>query len=328
MTPLVQQYAEGTGGATGVGGGLGRRSSWHTVPVRIVVCGVRGSTPAPGGEFVRYGGHTSCLAIAHDGEVPSLVIDAGTGIRRASDMFGAAVDLFGGRPMDGTILLGHLHWDHVQGLPFFAAGNTAGSHVEVYSPVQAATEEALKGFMSPPYFPISAGELLGTWTFLGIEEGAHEIGGFSVVAREIPHSPGRTFGYRISDGGATVAYLSDHCPTELGPGRDGLGEIHDAALELALGCDVLFHDAQYTDDELPARARFGHASCGYAVALGQAANAGEVVLFHHDPGRVDDEIDAIVASYAGADIAVSAAAEGDVLDLPRRRGARRARRRA
>ncbi|MGD0285923.1 MAG: hypothetical protein ABSC31_06035 [Acidimicrobiales bacterium] len=88
--------------------------------MRIWIFGVRGSTPTPGPEFVRYGGHTSCLAVALDGERPSLIVDAGTGIRLASDLFKGSPDLFNGRPYEGAILLGHMHWDHTQGLPFFA----------------------------------------------------------------------------------------------------------------------------------------------------------------------------------------------------------------
>ena len=291
--------------------------SCHTVPVRIWVCGVRGSTPAPGPEYVRYGGHTSCLAIAHDGGRPTLILDAGTGIRRISDLFDAEPGIMAGEAMDGAILLGHLHWDHTQGLPFFAAGNNENSRVDLYAPEQGDIEEVLAGFMSPPYFPITPGELLGSWTFTGLSEGRYEIEGFRVLALDIPHSGGRTLGFRISDGTSTIAYLSDHCPTKFGPGPDGLGEYHDAAVTLARDCDLLIHDAQYTDDELPERARFGHASCGYAVGLARRAGAREVLLFHHDPAQRDDEIDAIVAKYKDDPVVVSAAAERSIIDLPR-----------
>jgi len=136
-----------------------------------------------------------------------------------------------------------------------------------------------------------------------------------VLALEIPHKGGRTFGYRISDGRATIAYLSDHCPTFLGPGPDGLGEYHDGALRLVDGCDILFHDAQYTDEELPARAYFGHSSSGYALRLAEKAGAKRLVLYHHDPQRTDPEVDAIVALYRDAAVPVEAAAGGAVIDL-------------
>jgi phosphoribosyl 1,2-cyclic phosphodiesterase len=291
-------------------------TAWNTVSMRIWIFGVRGSTPTPGPEFVRYGGHTSCLAVALDGECPSLMVDAGTGIRLASDLFKGSPDLFNGRPYEGAILLGHMHWDHTQGLPFFAAGNSAGSRVDLYVPAQGDTESVLGRFMSPPHFPIAPSGLLGSWSFNALEPGEALIAGFSVLALEIPHKGGRTFGYRISDGRTTFAYLSDHCPTTLGPGPAGLGEYHEAALSLAGGCDLLFHDAQYTDEELPARASYGHASCGYAVGLAEAAGARRLLLYHHDPSRTDDQIDSIVTSYQGAGLPVGAAAQGTVLDLP------------
>ena len=278
--------------------------------MRVTVCGARGSTPAPGPEHLRYGGHTSCVALAHDGELPSLVLDAGTGIRRLTP-------LFDGRPFTGAIAFGHLHWDHTQGLPFFAAADRPDSDVDVYLPDQGDPVAVLSRTMSPPHFPITPTQLRGTWRFHALAPGVHDMAGFRVVAREIPHKGGRTYGYRVEDGRRSIAYLSDHCPTVLGPGPDGLGEYHPAALELARGCDVLLHDAQYRDDELAARAGFGHAAAGYAVRLGEEAGVGQVLLFHHDPPRTDDAIDALVASYAGARVPVGGASEGMVLDLPR-----------
>ena len=134
-----------------------------------------------------------------------------------------------------------------------------------------------------------------------------------MLAREIPHKGGRTFGFRIDDGSSSFAYLSDHMPQALGPGPDGWGEYHEAACALADGVDVLLHDAQYTAEELPTRGYFGHAAAEYAVALGEKAGAGRVVLYHHDPARTDDEVDAIVARFAGRAIPVEAAVEGAIL---------------
>ena len=284
--------------------------------MRIWICGVRGSTPAPGLEFSRYGGHTSCIAIGTDDGLPTLIVDAGTGIRRVSDLFESNVGLLGGVPFEGSILLGHLHWDHTQGLPFFGAGNHEGSRVKLYVPSQGDTESVLEAFMSPPYFPITPDQLLGSWSFLALEAGKTDVGGFSVLALEIPHSGGRTFGFKISDGRSSIAYLSDHCPTKVGPGPSGLGEFHDAALALCADCDLVLHDAQYTDAELPTRASFGHSSIGYAVGLATEAHARRLLLFHHDPARTDDQIDELVESYADADLLIEAAKEGMIIDLP------------
>ncbi|MDQ3147470.1 MAG: MBL fold metallo-hydrolase, partial [Actinomycetota bacterium] len=240
--------------------------------MRVHVCGVRGSTPAPGADFVRYGGHTSCLALSHDGEAPSLVLDAGTGLRRVSG-------LLDGAAFRGAVLLGHLHWDHTQGLPFFAGGDRPDARVRLCLPDQGDPVEVLSRFMSPPHFPIPPTALRGTWTFEGLAPGVSEIEGFTVLALEIPHKGGRTFGFRVSDGTGVVAYLSDHSPVSLGPGPDGLGPYHDAALALAEGADLVFHDAQHTAEELPARAHFGHSAAPYAVGLAAAAGARSVLLY-------------------------------------------------
>jgi phosphoribosyl 1,2-cyclic phosphodiesterase len=280
--------------------------------VRLTFCGVRGSTPAPGPEFVRYGGHTSCVAVAHDGAAaPTLILDAGTGVRRVST-------LLAGQPFTGTILLTHLHWDHVQGLPFFRAGDRDDATVTLLLPDQrdgTGAEEVLARAMSPPHFPIRPRELRGRWTFGTIGPGRLEAGGFTVLACEIPHKGGRTLGYRVSDGRSVAAYITDHCPTALGPGPDGWGEYHPAAVELAAGADVVVHDAQLLAAEVAAEAAFGHAAADYAVALAGRAGARRVALFHHRPDRTDDALDELARRFAVAPVPVVVAAEEQILDV-------------
>jgi phosphoribosyl 1,2-cyclic phosphodiesterase len=274
--------------------------------MQVDFCGVRGSLPAVGAEFARYGGHTSCVALTREGErAPSLILDAGTGVQLATE-------LLDGDPFDGTILLSHLHWDHVQGLPFFAGGDREQARVDVLLPEQesgAGALEVLSGMMSPPYFPIDPTQLRGQWSFATVAPGALELDGFEVLAREIPHRGGRTFGYRVSDGGASIAYLPDHHPTALGPGEDGFGEYHAAALELADGVDVLVHDAQLLPEELASEGHFGHAVADYSVALAERADARSVALFHHRLDRTDDALDALARRLAGRSAAVSVATE-------------------
>ena len=262
--------------------------------MRVHFCGVRGSTPASGPAFVRYGGSTSCVALAHDGAgAPTLILDAGTGIRAASALCGDG-------PYAGSILLSHLHWDHVQGLPFFAAADRADARASLYLPEQpdrAAAIEVLRRGMSPPNFPIGPEGLRGRWTFSNLVPGRAALEGFTVDAAEVPHKGGRTFGYRVSDGRSTIAYLPDHCPTALGLGPEGWGEYHPAAMALASEADVLVHDAQLLAPELAAElaadASFGHSAADYAVALGRRAGAARVVLFHHRPDRTDDQLDEV-----------------------------------
>lgn len=280
--------------------------------MRIHVCGVRGSTPAPGPEFVEVGGNTSCLAIAHDGEdAPRLILDAGTGIRRVDA-------LLEGRPFTGSILLGHLHWDHTQGLPFFRGADRPDATTRLLVPEQgAAAIDLFSRFMAPPAFPIEPTGLQGSWSFDSIDEGTHTIEGFEVMAGEIPHKGGRTFGYRIGDGHASFAYLSDHGPAgALGPGPDGWGPYHQAAMDLCRGVDLLIHDAQHTADELPAEASFGHSAVDYPVALAERCGVPRVLLFHHAPGRTDAEVSHIEhVLSARSTVVTEAAREGTTIEL-------------
>jgi phosphoribosyl 1,2-cyclic phosphodiesterase len=286
--------------------------------VRVHLCGVRGSTPAPGRDFLRYGGHTSCVAVAHDdGGPPRLILDAGTGLRQVSA-------LLRGGPFAGTILLTHLHWDHVHGLPFFAAGDRPDAQVRLLLPEQDSTErdrapsaeDVLARGMSPPHFPITPGQLRGQWSFGFLAPGEAKAEGFAVEAAEIPHKGGRTFGYRISDGRSTLAYMPDHCPTALGPGADGFGEYHPTAIELAQGADVLVHDSQLFPEELAAEASFGHSVADYGVELAKHAGSRSVVLFHHRLDRTDDALDGLARRLGSSGSpAVSVAVEGTVLEL-------------
>jgi phosphoribosyl 1,2-cyclic phosphodiesterase len=269
--------------------------------VRLLFCGVRGSTPAPGAAFARVGGHTSCVAFAHNGEPWSLALDAGTGLRRLTDHLD-------GRAFTGTILLTHLHWDHVQGLPFFAAGDRDDSHVRVVLPDQDGVDavSVLARAMSPPHFPIGPDGLRGRWSFASLTPGAHELEGFAVLAADVPHKGGRTFGFRISDGTTSIAYVPDHLPDP---------EPSAALARVLAGVDLLIHDAQFLSHERAVADDYGHATVDDALRLAEAAGARTLALFHHAPARSDDDVEAIGRAASGGKVPVVVACEGDILEL-------------
>jgi phosphoribosyl 1,2-cyclic phosphodiesterase len=280
--------------------------------VRVYFCGTRGSTPAPGLQYVRFGGNTSCVALTRDGQAgPTLLLDAGTGLRRLPE-------LLGDHPFAGTVLVTHLHWDHIQGLPFFRSGDRDDARVSLLVPAadgEGDAESLLGRMMSPPFFPIAPAQLRGAWRFGFVPDGACETEEFEVVALEVPHKGGRTFGFRVSDGHSSLAYIPDHCPTAVGAGPDGLGAYHEAALELARDVDLLIHDAHLRAEEVEAEGSFGHAAAEYAVGLAEEAGARRVALFHHRPERTDPEVDATVCRFARSAVPVFAAAEQLALTL-------------
>jgi phosphoribosyl 1,2-cyclic phosphodiesterase len=281
--------------------------------VRVWICGARGSTPAVGADFNYVGGHTSCIAIGHGDGRPVLVLDAGTGLRNLTRVLDGA-------PFRGTILLSHLHWDHTHGLPFFSAGDRDDAHTQLFLPAQGVEPmKLLARTMSPPHFPIGPHQLRGDWTFGVIDRGEYRFEDFDVLVREIPHKGGKTLGFRVSDGPRSLAYLSDHAPQDRGAGRNGVGVLHDDALDLARDVDVLVHDAQYTADELPERGSFGHAAFEYSLELAAAAGARMVLLFHHDPSRTDREVESILraarAQAAPTGVAVDLGRDGTMLTL-------------
>jgi phosphoribosyl 1,2-cyclic phosphodiesterase len=277
--------------------------------MRLTFLGVRGSTPAPGAEFVRYGGHTSCIAVSTDSaSEPRLVLDAGTGIRMLTALLSP-------NAFTGSILISHLHWDHVQGIPFFAAGDRPDARADVFVPAEPngsggsgmSGRDLVARFMSPPSFPITPEGLKGDWSFTAASTETFTVEGFEVLPFEVSHKGGRTYGYRVSNASGSFAYVPDHAPAA---GVDG------AAREAMRDVDVLIHDAQFLDHERPRAVDYGHATINEALALADEVGARSLVLFHHSPTRTDVALDAITQEYSHDGFA-NTAHEGMTIDLPR-----------
>ncbi len=253
--------------------------------MRICLWGTRGSIASAGPDTVAYGGNTSCAEVeGRDGTI--VILDAGTGIRRVGDTYK--------EPRRIDILLTHLHMDHIQGLGFFAPFFQKDFEVHVWGPPSTTQglRERLTRYLSPPLFPVRLRDVAAKLELHDVPMGSFAIGGLTVAADMVIH-PGQTIGYRVSDSGATVAYLPDHEPAL---GTNGmLGDpAWTSGYDLAAGADILIHDAQYTAEEYAERVGWGHSRIADAVALAQMASAKRLVTFHHDPAHDDSELDQMV----------------------------------
>ncbi len=273
-------------------------------PVVISFHGVRGSTPCSCPTLQRYGGNTSCVSVETEGRAP-IVFDLGTGLRQ----WGRQLAQLAG--LEIHALVTHLHWDHVQGLPFFLPLHREDATMHVYGPGDDAESmaSAFSRFMTPPFFPIRPEELPSTINFHDVVDHDLQIDDAEVMVRPVPHT-GYTNGYRVTRSGVSVAYVPDH--------QEPIGrpdQVDDAVLELCDGVDVLIHDAQFRPDELGDKSDWGHCTVEYAVEVALQAGARSLVLFHHDPSHDDDEVDRMAEAVverglAGGLESVMAAAEG------------------
>jgi phosphoribosyl 1,2-cyclic phosphodiesterase len=253
-------------------------------PTSVMFWGVRGSLASPGEATRRIGGNTSCVELRCG--ATSLIFDAGTGLRACGDA------LLREAPRDLHLLLSHLHWDHIQGFPFFAPVYVPSTQLAVHGPCDPTTlRVTLETQMRAPNFPVRFADLRSHVELRGTLPGvAKPLGDFVVRAAPLNH-PGGVFAYRVESSDAVVVYSTDH---EHGTAADR------RLVELAEGADVLIYDAMYTPEEYrgetgSSRVGWGHSTYEEGARVARTAGVKQLVLFHHDPSRTDDQVDALVA---------------------------------
>ncbi len=281
--------------------------------------GTRGSIATPGGATLRYGGNTSCVEITSDsGEL--ILIDAGTG----AHALGRAL-MEQGRGASGHILISHTHWDHIQGLPFFAPLFVPDNEWHIYGPrgLGQSLREILAAQMDYAYFPVTLNAFAAHVQYHEVVEGSFSIEDVRIATQYLNH-PALTVGYRVEADGASVVYASDHEPHSLHAGEGHAEEAEGGDIAHAgflRDADLVIHDAQYTADEYPSKLGWGHSTVEYAVDVALAANARRLALYHHDPERNDASVDRLIAvaqdrvAAAGGDLVVMGAAEGVAVEL-------------
>src|SRR5437870_7274162 len=273
--------------------------------------GTRGSIPTPGHRTAVFGGNTSCVELRTK-EGSTLVFDCGTGIRVLGlDMLRRP------GPHRIHLLIGHTHWDHIQGFPFFTPAFLPGSELNIYGSAafQRSLEDSLAGQMQYAYFPVKLQDLPSRIHYTELEEGFFRIGEILVETQYLNHTA-PTIAYRISADGATVAYVTDHEPFWHSTGRAPHHPGDQRHIDFLRGADLVIHDAQYTSEEYRTKLGWGHSPADYVTDVTLASGAGRLALFHHDPTHDDDAIKAIEdtqrarAKAAGSSLDIFAAAEG------------------
>lgn len=277
--------------------------------MQITFWGVRGSYPVPGAATVRYGGQTSCVETC-TASGDTLIVDAGTGMRALGNkLYREAPE-----PQHYHVLLSHVHWDHIQGLPFFSPAYIPGTKISVYALLTAADElqQVIGGITRHEFFPMPLEAVPAAFEFHQVEPGVElDIGGFHVTPIALNH-PFGAVGYRIDGDGSSWAYVADTAPfTEVlhkqhflsGPeplsddDRLALGAMREALVRRLTGVDTVVYDTHFLPDEYAKFPHYGHSTPDQALEICAEAGARRLVLYHHAPSHSDDQMDRIAAEY-------------------------------
>lgn len=251
----------------------------------IIRCwGARGSIPVSGGEYIKYGGDTTCLDIrTNDGRV--IIIDAGSGIRKLG------ISLLEEKLSDYHLIFTHAHWDHILGFPFFRPIYSPKTTVQMYGCpfAQESVKKIISKTMEMPNFPVQYEDIGADVSYhLSCADG-FSIGTVGIFPIQLSH-PNRSVGYKFVEDGKSFVFFTDH---EVSHSHEG-GLDYDSYVEFAHGADLLIHDAEYTDDDYHKTKSWGHSTYKDALRLASDAGVKRLGLFHHNQDRTDDQIDGIV----------------------------------
>ncbi|HAH31389.1 MAG TPA: hypothetical protein DCL44_03640 [Elusimicrobia bacterium] len=291
--------------------------STSPLPVYVRFWGTRGSCPTGGVNTVRYGGNTSCTEVRIGNLL--LIIDCGTGLR---ELGSAIAQEFEKKPVEGHIFVGHTHWDHIQGFPFFVPLYNSLNTFKIYSVrgAHSSLKGVFSGSMALDYFPIPLSSLSGKVSFIEMA-GPVDLGVAKVSFHYLNH-PGVCIGFRIEAQGRVITYLSDHEDFRRLSGSSDMAIRQEAAVAaFAQNSDLLIREAQYTEEEYLSRKGWGHSTFDDAVRFAIDTKAKRLAIFHHDPDHTDTIMDAHIkyckelVVKAGAAINCFAAWDGLRVDL-------------
>ena len=249
--------------------------------IQVEFWGVRGSVPSPGPTTTRYGGNTSCVSITADDKI--LILDAGTGIRNLGSAIISKPDL------EIFVIVTHSHWDHIQGFPFFTPIYQPNRPVHMFPTLHKKNVvlASLIDQMDGAHFPITPDQVPSNFNF--VTENPLEFlesNGFHLEMVPMNH-PGKAFGYKITIDDKVICYFTDN---EIDPPYEKSIELNELTNQCR-NADILIHDAQYTEDDMPLKHGWGHSLISQVTELGKSAEVKNLVYYHHDPERTDDLLD-------------------------------------
>jgi phosphoribosyl 1,2-cyclic phosphodiesterase len=249
--------------------------------IHVDFWGVRGSVPSPGPTTTRYGGNTSCVSITADDKI--LILDAGTGIRNLGSAIISKPDL------EIFVIVTHSHWDHIQGFPFFTPIYQPNRPVHMFPTLHKKNVvlASLIDQMDGAHFPITPDQVPSNFNF--VTENPLEFlesNGFHLEMVPMNH-PGKAFGYKITIDDKVICYFTDN---EIDPPYEKSIELNELTNQCR-NADILIHDAQYTEDDMPLKHGWGHSLISQVTELGKSAEVKNLVYYHHDPERTDDLLD-------------------------------------
>jgi len=279
--------------------------------------GTRGSTPAPGRFTVRYGGNTACTEMRFGDEI--FVVDCGTGLR---ELGVSLLEEFGDEAIEGHLFVGHTHWDHIQGFPFFTPFYIPKNKFNLYSVRGAgkSLERVFRGQMAADYFPVPLKSLASGLEFIELEAPIN-IGGVRVSYQHLNH-PGVAIGFRFEYQGKVITYISDHETFSRLSGKSEMTLKQDRGIEdFARDSDLLICEAQYTEEEYEVKKGWGHSTFNDVIDRAIATGSKHLCLFHHDPLHTDDMMDGFLEdcrrriAKAGSSMICTAAKEMQTINL-------------
>jgi len=273
--------------------------------MKVKFWGVRGSTPTPQAENMRYGGNTSCVEVRLGDRI--YIFDCGTGFRTLGQSLERE---FGPRPFLAHVFVSHFHWDHIQGMPFFRPlyENPESQFVFHSSGRSRNLEQVMAEQMAAPYFPVTLNHMRAKRRFYDIESGSIHLESDIHLKTAYLNHPQGCMGFRLETSDGVLVYATDNEP--------GHPTFDKAVRKLAEGADLLIYDAQYLPEEYEARRRgWGHSHWREAVNIVMESGAKELVLYHHDPEHTDAIVDKVVEDARNYYPRVRAAAEGMEIEI-------------